>query len=103
MIHFSARGETSLATACASLAAKSIRELAMHGFNKYWRTLQPDLRPTAGYNMDAGRFLEDTAVLRRELKIADEQFSIPMKNDFESLNVSVAAGIILYEVMKQRM
>jgi ribonuclease HII len=71
-IHFSARGETSLATACASLAAKSIRELAMHGFNKYWRTLQPDLRPTAGYNMDAGRFLEDTAELRRKLRIADE-------------------------------
>lgn len=71
-IHFSARGESSLATACASLAAKSIRELAMHGFNRYWRSLQPELRPTAGYNMDAGRFLEDTAVLRRELGIADE-------------------------------
>lgn len=35
-------------------------------------------------------------------KAADEHFSIPMKGDFDSLNVSVAAGIILYEVMKQR-
>jgi 23S rRNA (guanosine2251-2'-O)-methyltransferase len=26
-----------------------------------------------------------------------------MKGDFESLNVSVATGIILYEAMKQRM
>jgi 23S rRNA (guanosine2251-2'-O)-methyltransferase len=26
-----------------------------------------------------------------------------MKGDFESLNVSVATGMILYEVMKQRM
>jgi len=26
-----------------------------------------------------------------------------MKRDFESLNVSVAAGMILYEAMKQRM
>jgi tRNA G18 (ribose-2'-O)-methylase SpoU len=25
-----------------------------------------------------------------------------MKNDFESLNVSVAAGMILYEAMRQR-
>lgn len=35
-------------------------------------------------------------------KAADEHFSIPMKSNFDSLNVSVAAGIILYEAMKQR-
>lgn len=35
-------------------------------------------------------------------KAADEHFTIPMKGGFDSLNVSVAAGIILYEVMKQR-
>lgn len=35
-------------------------------------------------------------------KAADEQFSIPMTGDFDSFNVSVAAGIILYEAMKQR-
>jgi 23S rRNA (guanosine2251-2'-O)-methyltransferase len=28
---------------------------------------------------------------------------IPMPGDFESLNVSVATGIILYEVVKQRL
>ena len=37
------------------------------------------------------------------MKICDEQFSIPMQNNFESLNVSVAAGMILYEVMRQRL
>lgn len=36
-------------------------------------------------------------------KAADERFSIPMKGDFDSFNVSVSAGIILYEAMKQRM
>lgn len=36
------------------------------------------------------------------MKICDEQFQIPMTGDFESLNVSVASGIILYETMKQR-
>lgn len=35
-------------------------------------------------------------------KAADEHFTIPMKGGFDSLNVSVAAGIILYEAMKQR-
>ena len=34
---------------------------------------------------------------------ASEHFTIPMKGDFDSFNVSVAAGIILYEAMKQRM
>lgn len=33
---------------------------------------------------------------------ADEHFTIPMKGGFDSLNVSVATGIILYEAMKQR-
>jgi 23S rRNA (guanosine2251-2'-O)-methyltransferase len=36
-------------------------------------------------------------------RICDELFKIPMHNNFESLNVSVATGIILYEAMKQRL
>jgi 23S rRNA (guanosine2251-2'-O)-methyltransferase len=36
------------------------------------------------------------------LKICDEQFQIPMPGNFESLNVSVANGVILYEAVKQR-
>ncbi|MGN6437716.1 MAG: 23S rRNA (guanosine(2251)-2'-O)-methyltransferase RlmB [Agriterribacter sp.] len=35
-------------------------------------------------------------------KAADDHFTIPIAGDFDSYNVSVAAGIILYEVMKQR-
>jgi 23S rRNA (guanosine2251-2'-O)-methyltransferase len=36
-------------------------------------------------------------------KAADGHFSIPMAGNFDSFNVSVAAGIILYEAMKKRM
>jgi 23S rRNA (guanosine2251-2'-O)-methyltransferase len=36
-------------------------------------------------------------------KAADAHFTIPMKGNFDSFNVSVATGIILYEAMKQRM
>ena len=36
------------------------------------------------------------------MKISDEKFKIPMAGNFESLNVSVATGMILYEVMRQR-
>ncbi|MBA2422608.1 MAG: 23S rRNA (guanosine(2251)-2'-O)-methyltransferase RlmB [Chitinophagales bacterium] len=37
------------------------------------------------------------------LKLADDIVKIPMTGQFESLNVSVATGMILYEAMKQRM
>ena len=46
---------------------------------------------------------EDKGVVAYLSKAADEFFSIPMAGDFDSLNVSVAAGIILYEAMKKRM
>ena len=45
----------------------------------------------------------DKGIFPALMKTADEQFNIPMKNNFESQNVSVAAGMILYEVMKKRM
>ncbi|WP_344977946.1 23S rRNA (guanosine(2251)-2'-O)-methyltransferase RlmB [Compostibacter hankyongensis] len=46
---------------------------------------------------------EDKGVHPSLLKATDIVFKIPMAGDFESFNVSVAAGIILYEAMKQRM
>lgn len=46
---------------------------------------------------------EDKGVFPGLLKICDDVFNIPMAGDFESLNVSVATGIILYEAMKQRL
>jgi 23S rRNA (guanosine2251-2'-O)-methyltransferase len=46
---------------------------------------------------------EDKGVFGPLMKICDESFSIPMTGQFESLNVSVATGMILYETVKQRM
>jgi tRNA G18 (ribose-2'-O)-methylase SpoU len=37
------------------------------------------------------------------LKDADRLVKIPMKGKIESLNVSVAAGIAIYEVVRQKM
>jgi len=45
---------------------------------------------------------EDKGVFPALMKICDDKFRIPMPGEFESLNVSVAAGIILYEAVKQR-
>jgi len=45
---------------------------------------------------------EEKGIYPALMKICDEKFKIPMAGDFESLNVSVATGMILYEAMKQR-
>jgi 23S rRNA (guanosine2251-2'-O)-methyltransferase len=45
---------------------------------------------------------EEKGIYPALLKVADERFKVPMVGEFESLNVSVATGMILYEVMKQR-
>jgi 23S rRNA (guanosine2251-2'-O)-methyltransferase len=45
---------------------------------------------------------EDKGIQPALAKSCDKQFHVPMPGDFESLNVSVAAGMILYEVVRQR-
>ncbi len=45
---------------------------------------------------------EDKGIQPFLTKVADERFTIPMSGKFESFNVSVAAGIILYEALRQR-
>ena len=37
------------------------------------------------------------------LRAVDEIVKLPMTNNFDSYNVSVAAGMILYEAMRQRL
>jgi len=46
---------------------------------------------------------EEKGVSRATQEQCDETFKILMQGDFDSLNVSVAAGIICFEAMKQRM
>jgi 23S rRNA (guanosine2251-2'-O)-methyltransferase len=45
---------------------------------------------------------EDKGIDSGLLKISDELVRIPMMGKISSLNVSVAAGIIIYEILKQR-
>lgn len=45
---------------------------------------------------------EEKGIYPALLKVCDKKVRIPMARDFESLNVSVAAGVILFEAMKQR-
>lgn len=45
---------------------------------------------------------EETGLSPHLLKMANERFIIPMTRDFDSLNVSVAAGIIFYGIQESR-
>lgn len=46
---------------------------------------------------------EDTGVSPALLKMADDRAKLPMLGEISSLNVSVACGVFLYEVLRQRM
>jgi len=46
---------------------------------------------------------EDKGIQPYISKAADIKFTIPMAGDFDSFNVGVACGIILFEASKQRM
>lgn len=45
---------------------------------------------------------EERGISKEVVKRADALIHIPMAGSFDSLNVSVAAGMVLYEAMKQR-
>lgn len=85
---------------------KAIDELHLNGIKVYGSEM------TASKNVYDCDFREPAAIVvggeengiyPAVLKVCDEKIKIPMVTDFESLNVSVATGMILYEVMKQRL
>ena len=45
---------------------------------------------------------EDKGISKGILKIVDKKVKIPMENTSDSLNVSVACGVTLFEIMRQR-
>jgi 23S rRNA (guanosine2251-2'-O)-methyltransferase len=84
---------------------KAIDELHMNGIKVFATEMNA---AKAVYEIDLTEPLaiimgsEEKGIYPALLKAADEVFNIPMPGEFESLNVSVATGMILYEVMKQR-
>jgi hypothetical protein len=64
--------ESHFPVALASMYCKYLRELFLKLFNKYWQEKLPGLRPTAGYPMDARRFLKNIDKVKVSLRISDE-------------------------------
>lgn len=72
-LHFETEAEDRhLPVALASMAAKLVRELMMARFNRFFAARCPGVRPTAGYVLDARRWLDDT----RELLTDDQRRKI---------------------------
>jgi len=59
---------------------------------------ETDMRGPAGIVLGS----EDSGISAQLLKKADSWISIPMKGTIASLNVSVAAGVMLFETLRQR-
>ena len=85
---------------------KAVDELHMNGIKVLASEMQASLNV---FDVD---FTEPVAIVMGSeekgifpalMKICDQKFKIPMVKDFESLNVSVATGMILYEAMNQRL
>ena len=45
---------------------------------------------------------EEDGVSPEYIRLSDHKVKIPLSGDIESLNVSVACGVILYEAIRQR-
>lgn len=71
---FLSKAERLVPVALASLTAKYLRELAMESFNRYWTSRVPGLRATAGYPVDARRFLAETEAARRAEAVSLSEF-----------------------------
>ncbi|RYF87358.1 MAG: 23S rRNA (guanosine(2251)-2'-O)-methyltransferase RlmB [Chitinophagaceae bacterium] len=78
---------------------KAVDELHLNGIKVLANVFDMDFKDPVAIIMGS----EEKGIYPALMKVTDEQFKIPMAGDFESLNVSVATGIILYEAMKQRL
>lgn len=94
-----------LAICRVSSLMKAVDELHLNGIKVFASEM------TASKSIDEIDFKEPAAIIMGSedkgiypalMKICDAQFKIPMQGNFESLNVSVATGVILYAAMKQR-
>lgn len=85
---------------------KTVDELHLNGIKVYASEMKGD-QVVSGINWKEPAAIilgsEEKGVFPALQKISDQRVSIPMANQFESLNVSVAAGMILYEVIRQRL
>lgn len=83
----------------------AIRQLKNEGFKIVAATEKSDTPLWAGDLKGRVAIVmgsEDKGISKELLKLCDQQLAIPLKGEISSLNVSVAAGILIFEVIRQR-
>jgi ribonuclease HII len=70
-IRFQMKAESHFPVAIASMVSKYLRELTMLKFNRFWQQHIADLKPTAGYPVDARRFKKQISETQSALGIED--------------------------------
>lgn len=84
---------------------KTLKEVKKHDFKVVVSSLQTE---NSIYNIDYNKKVivvgnEANGVEEKIQSLADEKIKIPMLGKTESLNVSVATGVILYEYVRQKL
>ena len=98
LLHVPVCREKSIAEAC--------RMLQQNGYKVVGASEKTDHNYTeSDYNLPVAIVMgsEDTGISPEVLRICDELSAIPILGHIGSLNVSVAAGVMMYEVVRQRM
>lgn len=105
-IKSSAGALTKLPVARVGSIRNTIKELQLSGLNVVAATEKAnkelffaDLKSPTAIVLGS----EDRGISIDSLRLCDQQVKIPMKGDLNSLNVSAAAAVMLFEVVRQRM
>ena len=104
-IRASAGALTTLPVCRVGSVRNTLKQLQMEGFQAVAATeksrkllYDADFRKPTVIVMGA----EDTGISKEVLKLCDEQLAIPLIGHIESLNVSAAAAVMLFEAVRQR-
>jgi 23S rRNA (guanosine2251-2'-O)-methyltransferase len=85
---------------------KAVDTLHLNGIQVFSSTMKADVKVNeADFKQPVCIIMgsEDKGIQSYLIKSSDVKLTIPMLGDFDSLNVGVATGIILFEACKQRM
>ncbi|TDH28862.1 23S rRNA (guanosine(2251)-2'-O)-methyltransferase RlmB [Segetibacter sp. 3557_3] len=95
-----------IAVCRVSSLVKAVEDLHLNGIKVYASEMKADKNVFDLPLFEPSAIVmgsEDKGIQPALSKACDERFKVPMMTDFESLNVSVATGMILYESIKQRL
>ena len=97
-IRSSAGALTTIPVCRVGSVRNTLKALQAEGFQSRKLLYDADFRRPTVIVMGA----EDTGISKEVLKLCDEQLAIPLIGHIESLNVSAAAAVMLFEVVRQR-